>query len=139
MVNLAIISQVIVDSSFMIKQAAALKTDLPPAPTKVIFPVGTNIYPGIFEDIKSKFPAAYGVFEVYGQSEGGCAVSMSIGQKSMGGVRCPAVRIMDPDTGEILGAGMVGEITYKSEFHMIGYLNHPEENARVANQIANIS
>ena len=80
-----------------------------------------------------------GVFEVYGQSEGGCAVSMSIGQKSMGGVRCPAVRIMDPDTGEILGAGMVGEITYKSDSHMIGYLNHPEENARVANQIANIS
>ena len=50
----------------------------------------------------------------------------------MGGVRCPAVRIVDPDTGEILGAGMVGEITYKSDTHMIGYLNHPEENARVA-------
>ena len=112
---------------------AALKTDLPPASTVAfIVPVGTNIYPGIFEDIKSKFPAAFGVLEIYGQSEGGGAVSMSMGQKSMGGVRCPAVRIVDPDSGEILGAGMVGEITYKSDTHMIGYLNHPEENARVA-------
>ena len=45
--------------------------------------------------------------------EGGCAVAISMGQKSLGGVRCPAVRIADPDTGEILGAGMVGEITYR--------------------------
>ena len=112
---------------------AALKTDLPPASTvAILVPVGTNIYPGIFEDIKSKFPAAFGVLELYGQSEGGCAVSISMGQENMGGVRCPAVRIVDPESGEILGAGMVGEITYKSDSHMIGYLNHPEENDRFA-------
>ena len=117
----------------MITQVAALTTDLPTASTVgLLVPVGTNIYPGIFEDIKAKFPAAFAVLEIYGQSEGGCAVSICMGQESMGGVRCPAVRIVDPDTGEILGAGMVGEITYKSDTHMIGYLNHPEENARVA-------
>ena len=112
---------------------AALKTDLPPASiVAILVPVGTNIYPGIFEDIKSKFPAAFGVLELYGQSEGGCAVSISMGQENMGGVRCPAVRIVDPESGEILGPGMVGEITYKSDSHMIGYLNHPEENERFA-------
>ena len=98
----------------------------------ILVPVGTNIYPGIFEEIKSKFPAAFGVLELYGQSEGGCAVSMSMGLENLGGVRCPAVRIVDPESGEILEAGMVGEITYKSDTHMIGYLNHPEENARLA-------
>ena len=65
----------------MITQVAALTTDLPPASTVgLLVPVGTNIYPGIFEDIKAKFPAAFAVLEIYGQSEGGCAVSICMGQ-----------------------------------------------------------
>ena len=41
-----------------------------------------------------------------------------------------AVRIADPDTGELLGPDAVGEILAKSHVPMIGYLNRPEENAK---------
>ena len=44
--------------------------------------------------------------------------------------RTKAVKIVDPDTGVALGPYVVGEITYKSDYPMLGYLNHPEENER---------
>jgi len=40
------------------------------------------------------------------------------------------VKIIDPDTGVALGANVVGEITYQSDYPMLGYLNQPEENKR---------
>ena len=52
------------------QQVANLKTDFNPASSvSLIIPVGTNIYPGIYEDVKDKFPAAFGVLEIFGQSE----------------------------------------------------------------------
>ena len=94
---------------------------------RILMPVGTNVYDGIFGDLKDKFPCAIGVVNVYGQSEGGL-VAKSMDQKYLGGVVCEAVRIVDPETGEALGPGEVGEITYKSDCPMIGYLNNKEEN-----------
>ena len=44
--------------------------------------------------------------------------------------RTKAVKIIDPDTGVAVGPHVVGEITYKSDYPMLGYLNHPEENER---------
>ena len=44
--------------------------------------------------------------------------------------RTKAVKIIDPDTGVALGANVVGEITYQSDYPMLGYLNQPEENER---------
>ena len=40
------------------------------------------------------------------------------------------LKIVDPDTEEILGPNQVGEIYAKCNNLMIGYLNRPEENAR---------
>ena len=45
-------------------------------------------------------------------------------------LRAKAVKIIDPDTGVAVGPNVVGEITYKSDYPMLGYLNHPEENER---------
>ena len=44
--------------------------------------------------------------------------------------RAKAVKIIDPDSGIAVGPNIVGEITYQSDFPMLGYLNHPEENER---------
>ena len=44
--------------------------------------------------------------------------------------RAKAVKIIDPDTGVAVGPNVVGEITYKSDYPMLGYLNHPEENKK---------
>ena len=40
------------------------------------------------------------------------------------------MKIIDPDTGVALGANVVGEITYQSDYPMLGYLNQPEEDER---------
>merc|ERR1712032_1123330 len=53
---------------------------------QMVCPLGTNVYEGIFSDLKDKFPSAFAV--------------------------------------------LVGEITYKSDYPMLGYLNHLEENER---------
>ena len=99
----------------------------PVSTMRILMPIGTNVYDGIFDDLKEKFPCAIGVVNLYGQTEGG-VVAQSMDQKCLGGVVCEAVRIVDPETGEALGPGEVGEITYKSTCPMIGYLNNQEEN-----------
>jgi acyl-CoA synthetase (AMP-forming)/AMP-acid ligase II len=81
-------------------------------------------------DLKDKFPSAYAVLNIYGQSEGGSGVAFGLSQKTLGQIMCPAVRVSDPATGEALGPNIVGEIIYKSDSPMIGYINHPEENEK---------
>ena len=96
---------------------------------KYMIPFGTNVYDGIFEDLQDKFPSLVGVVNLYGQTEGG-VISLGMDQKCLGGIHCPAVRIVDPDTHEVLGPDEVGEITYKTDIPMLGYLDLPEENEK---------
>jgi len=99
---------------------------------KVILPVGTNVYKGIMEDMKKAFPSLFCIINVYGQSEIGHGVAMSLSQDNLGGVwkDCEAVKIVNPENGSTMGPNQVGEIASKSNLPMLGYLNHPEENDR---------
>ena len=54
---------------------------------QMICPMGTNVYEGIFSDLKNKFPSAFAVLDVYGQSEGGIALAIGFDQKTLGGTR----------------------------------------------------
>ena len=111
---------------------AALHLDEGQSPVftaKYMIPFGTNVYDGIFGDLQDKFPSIAGVINLYGQTEGG-VISLGMDQKCLGGIHCPAVRIVDPDTHKRLGPGEVGEITYKTDIPMLGYLNLPEENEK---------
>ena len=65
-----------------------MPSDQKPAESiQMVCPLGTNVYEGIFNDLKDKFPAAFAVLEVYGQSEGGIAVAVGFDQKTLGGTR----------------------------------------------------
>ena len=71
--------------------------DLPPdqkpaESIQMVCPLGTNVYEGIFNDLKDKFPSAFAVLDVYGQSEGGIAVAVGFDQKTLGGTRCLRIR-----------------------------------------------
>ena len=58
-------------------------------------------------------------------------ISMSDTSKNLGSIFVGTVaKIVDPETEKILGANQTGEIYAKCEFHMIGYLNRPEEDAK---------
>ena len=93
-------------------------------------PLGTNVYVGIAGDLRDKFPELEKVMNLYGQSEGGSVVAASSDQRCLGSITCPAARVVHPATGAALGPGVVGEIMYRSETPMLGYLNNPEENAK---------
>ena len=71
--------------------------DLPPdqkpaESIQMVCPLGTNVYEGIFNDLKDKFPSAFAVLDVYGQSEGGIAVAVGFDQKTLGGTRCLRIK-----------------------------------------------
>ena len=89
---------------------------LPAASVVLLIPVGTNVYHGIFDDLKPLFPSAFGVLNLYGQSEGGTAVSHSLDQRHIGGVHAPAVRVLSTETGGALGPG---EVQLKHLVHII--------------------
>ena len=100
-----------------------------PAPSVgMIAPMGTNVYDGIHSDLRDKFPSVCIVVNIYGQSECGAGVSVATTKENIGTVMCAGVRVVDPETKGHLGPDMVGEITYKTDCTMIGYIQHPEEN-----------
>jgi len=111
-----------------------LPTDTDPiASVKLFIPVGTNVYNGIKDDLHGKFPNMMGVMNMYAQTEGiGNAVGMSFTQSNLGGVfrDTEAVKIVNPGSQDALGPNTIGEIAYKSNLPMLGYLNHPEENEK---------
>ena len=80
---------------------------LPAASVKLLIPVGTNVYHGIFDNLKPLFPSSLGVVNLYGQSEGGSAVSYSLDQRHLGGVHGGPVRVVSTETGEALGPAEV--------------------------------
>lgn len=109
-------------------QLAAAKSPAPAPSVKMIMPLGTNLYEAINDDLKQAFPSILGILNIYGQSEAGGGLTIGFNQRTLGNLICPAVRIASPSTGEAVGPGVVGEITYRADTAMLGYLNHPEEN-----------
>lgn len=119
-------------SHHLIQLASAklIEGQRPASKVGMIIPAGSNLYDGILMDVKGKFPSLAVVLNIYGQSEGGAGVSFSLSQANLGQIMCAGVRVVDPDTSEALGPNMVGEITYKSDCPMLGYINHPVENEK---------
>jgi len=96
----------------------------------ILCPLGTNVYDGILEDVKEKFPSLIGVYNIYGQSEIYNTVARSLTQENLGGLHqgVDALKFVDPSTGEAVGPNIVGEFAVKTANVMLGYLNHQEEN-----------
>jgi acyl-coenzyme A synthetase/AMP-(fatty) acid ligase len=75
----------------------------PAASVKLLVPAGTNVYHGIADKLKPLFPSSMGVMNLYGQSEGGTAVSYSLDQRHLGGVQGGPVRVVSTETGGLWG------------------------------------
>ena len=119
-------------SHHLIQLASAklMEGERPVSSVGMIVPVGTNLYDGILMDVKDKIPSVAMVLNVYGQSEGGAGVSFGLSQTNLGQIMCAGVRVVHTATSEPLGPNMVGEITYKTDCPMLGYINHPVENEK---------
>merc|ERR1711970_166588 len=106
------------------------KDQEPVSSVHILCPLGANVYDGILEDIKEKFPSLIGVCSIFGQSEIYNPVAVSLTQENLGGVYqgVDALKFVDPDTGLAVGPNTVGEFAVKTAHVMLGYLNHQEEN-----------
>ena len=109
-----------------------LSGGLQPVPSvRMVWPLGTNVYQGIFQDLKGKFPNLVGVGNVYAQSEIFTGIAVSLNQNNLGGLNrsITALKFVDPETGAAVGPHTVGEFAVRiSSTVMLGYLNHKEEN-----------
>ena len=89
-------------------------------------PVGTTAPGTLFADLKKKFPNLKAVPNFYGMSEFGRTIAYSMNTAVLGVVGAgSSVKIVDPESGEVLGPNQVGEIMAKSDHVMKGYLNRP--------------
>ncbi len=98
-----------------------------------VIPIGSTVPEDSFECLKKKhFPKLMMVMNMYGQSEFGNVITMSSTPRFLGHVYPGTeVKIVDPETGETCGPNKIGEILARCDFVMKGYLDMPEENARV--------
>ena len=99
---------------------------------KDIGPAGTNI-PVATEDLfKKLFPNFKGTTNMYSMTEFGSLISYHDSSSKLGNVAPGTeVKIVDPETNEALGPNQVGEIHAKCDIITPGYLNRPEEDAKL--------
>jgi long-chain acyl-CoA synthetase len=86
-------------------------------------------------DIVARFPGL--MIEIYGLTEGGGATTLncnefpdklaSVGQPGLG----TEIKVIDPDSGEELAAGELGELVARSANMMTGYYNLPEKTKEI--------
>ena len=93
-------------------------------------PTGTNVPPGTEEKVKKLLPSVLGLPNMYLSTEFGTMIAFNPTQEMLGPIRPGIeVKILDVETGDILGPNKVGEILAKGRFMTPGYLNKPEANA----------
>ena len=91
-------------------------------------PIGTTAPSTLFSDLKEKFPNLKIVPNFYGLTEFGRTIAYSMDTRVLGAVAPgSSVKIVDPESGEILGPNQIGEIMAKGNNVMKGYLNKPGE------------
>ena len=100
---------VICGSHHLIQLASVelLADQRPASSVKMLLPLGTSLYHGILGDLKPVFPSAFGMLNIYGQSEAGGAISLSFNQRHLGGAHEGPIRVVDIETGDALGPGKV--------------------------------
>ena len=96
---------------------------------KKLFPVGAAIPASTVQKLREVFTGVTAIGNVYTTTEIGCFATMSLDVTNLG-LPFPGVyiRIVDPESGDVLPIGSMGEIHIKSPFRMVGYLNNPAAN-----------
>ena len=101
--------------------------------SSVVFvsPMGSTVPQTLYEDLKSSFSNLATIFSFYGMTEMWQVVTYSFDVTQLGFVGWDVeVKIVDPETEELLGPNQVGEIMVKPIAVMKGYLNRPDENKK---------
>lgn len=97
---------------------------------KIMAPMGSNVPEDTLENLQRTFPNLEKMYNFYSMTEFGALVSLSMNPKTLGMVAPRSeVKIVDPETQELLGPNQSGEIMAKGPSLMMGYLNRPEETA----------
>eukprot|EP00095_Tigriopus_kingsejongensis_P009218 maker-scaffold974_size74728-snap-gene-0.20 protein:Tk09218 transcript:maker-scaffold974_size74728-snap-gene-0.20-mRNA-1 annotation:"luciferin 4-monooxygenase" len=106
------------------------RPDLDLSSVTAISPLGSSLDTNLLEDLKPKFPNCKAILNYYGMTELG-SISMGHTPTSMGSLlNGREVKIVDPNTQELLGANQIGEMWVKTPITTIGYINRPGLNEK---------
>ncbi|XP_020290445.1 4-coumarate--CoA ligase 1-like [Pseudomyrmex gracilis] len=103
---------------------------------KVILVGGAILKPSVQEDLKNLLPHV-DILQAYGMTEVGFVTLQNSKHKSGSSgtvVNNVQLKIVDPDTGKILGPNQSGEVCVKSANIMNGYYNNPEETKKTIDE-----
>ena len=94
----------------------------------VVSPMGSTVPQTLYQDLKTFFPNLVFVFQHFGLTEMFQAALVTLDVTKLGFIAPDIeVKIVDPDTGDLLGPNQTGELLIKTLAPMKGYLNRPEE------------
>lgn len=84
------------------------------------------LYEETAQAVKDKFPSVQAILQGYGMTEATLAVTFNYNPDKIGSVGTPyphtVVKVVDPETKEVLGPNKAGEICFKSVMLMKGYI-----------------
>lgn len=84
------------------------------------------LYEETAQAVKDKFPSVQAILQGYGMTEATLAVTINYNPDKIGSVGTPyshtIVKVVDPETKEVLGPNKAGEICFKSVMLMKGYI-----------------
>ena len=94
----------------------------------VVSPMGSTVPQTLYCDLKSSLSNLVFVFQHFGMTEFFQVAILTLDITQLGFVAPDIeVKIVDPDTGELLGPNESGELLIKTMAPMKGYLNRPDE------------
>ena len=94
----------------------------------VVSPMGSTVPQTLYCDLKSSLSNLVFVFQHFGMTEFFQVALITLDITQLGFVAPDIeVKIVDPDTGELLGPNESGELLIKTMAPMKGYLNRPDE------------
>ncbi|XP_045457529.1 uncharacterized protein LOC123667733 [Melitaea cinxia] len=84
------------------------------------------LYEETAQAVKDKFPSVQAILQGYGMTEATLAITFNYNPDKIGSVGTPyphtVVKVVDPETKEVLGPNKAGEICFKSVMLMKGYI-----------------
>ena len=88
---------------------------------KFVMPMGSTVPESLCEDLQKFMTGMQFVYHIYGMTEIGSTIAVTIDVRNLGVVHAnAAVKIVDPNTGKLCGPHETGEILAKGTCYMKG-------------------
>ena len=104
-----------------LKKMTSKDKNLDLSSVKFVMPMGSTVPESLCEDLQKFMTGMQFVYHIYGMTEIGSTIAVTIDVRNLGVVHAnAAVKIVDPNTGKLCGPHETGEILAKGTCYMKG-------------------